>query len=72
MNEEEQPDATIILTHGDPGPVAEAMDPDFADLVLGGHTHEINIENAENGIPFMQGNCYGQGYATAVPGITRP
>ena len=64
--EEEDPDATIILVHGDPVSVAEAMDPELVDLVVGGHTHKSNIGRADNGISFIEGYCYGQGYATAV------
>ena len=66
VNAAEQPDATIILGHSKPGPVAEAMDPEEVDLVLGGHSHDIAADVAENGIPYLQGNCFAQGYASAV------
>ena len=66
VNEKEQPDITIVLGHDAPQPVAEAMDPEAVDLVLGGHTHEIAAGIAKNGIPFIQGYCFAQGYASAV------
>lgn len=66
INEKEDPDMTLVLAHCDPGPLAEAMDPTQVDLVIGGHTHEISVGAASNGIPFMQGNSKAQGYASAV------
>ncbi len=66
VNEKEKPDAVIVLAHEDPLTVAQAMDPKVTDLVLGGHTHAIMADTAENGIPYMQGNCFAKGYASAV------
>ena len=63
--DEEETDAVILLIHGDPEPVAECMDPEKVDLVAGGHTHRIKAGRTENGIAFLEGYCYGQGYATA-------
>ena len=65
VREAEKPDAVIILAHCDPAPVAAAMDPEVVALVAGGHTHKISVGAAENGIPFMQGRCYAQGFASA-------
>ncbi len=66
VNEKEKPDAVLVLAHAAPQPIAEAMDPDQVDLVLGGHKHGIAADTAENGIPYIQGNCYAQGFASAV------
>ena len=66
VKETEQPDAIIVLAHSDPKPIAEAMDSSLVSLVAGGHTHKIAADTAENGLPYMQGNCYAQGYASAV------
>lgn len=69
IRDEEKPDALIVLAHADPAEVAEAVDPTVADLVAGGHTHEIKAERASNGIPFIQGNYYANGFASAVLAI---
>ena len=66
VNEKEKPDATIVLAHQNSLIVAEAMDPQETDLVLGGHTHKIEADTAGNGIPYMQGNVFAKGYASAV------
>ncbi len=66
VNQKEQPDVTLVLAHSDPLPVAEAMDPEETALVLGGHTHMIAAGTAENGIPYIQGGCFAQGYASSV------
>ncbi len=65
IDQNEQPDATIILAHEDPEVVAQAMDPGQADLVCGGHTHESKADIADNGVPYLQGYCYGYGFASA-------
>lgn len=66
INEKENPDMTVVLAHDSPGPLAEAMDPEQVNLVLGGHSHEIAAGTASNGIPYMQGYSKAQGYASAV------
>lgn len=58
-------DIVVILAHSDPKSIAEEMDPGVVDLVAGGHTHKNLNGTADNGIDFMQGNCYAYGYATA-------
>ncbi len=63
---EEEPDALIILAHDAPDDVAKAMDPAVVDLVAGGHTHRIEAGRADNGIPYMQGYYYANGFASAV------
>lgn len=65
VNALERPDALIVLAHADPRSVARAMDPKEVALVAGGHTHQTVLGTAENGVPFMQGRCYGQGFASA-------
>ena len=65
IRQNEQPDAAIILAHEDPEVVAQAMDPGQADLVCGGHTHESKADIADNGVPYLQGYCYGYGLASA-------
>ena len=59
-------DVVIVLAHQSPAGLAKAMDPDVVDLVLGGHSHTSASGVAENGIPYLQGNCQGKGYATAT------
>ena len=66
IREVEQPDALLILAHADPSEVAEAADPAVVDLVAGGHTHRIAADWAKNGIPYIQGYYYGNGFASAV------
>ncbi len=66
IRDEEQPDALIILAHADPAAVAEAANPSIVDLVAGGHTHRIAADRASNGIPYIQGYYYGNGFASAV------
>ncbi len=66
VKEKEAPDAVIVLAHEKPKPIAEAMDSSLVDLVLGGHSHKVVTETADNGIPCLQANCYAQGYGTAV------
>ncbi len=66
INERERPDATIVLAHEEPEPVALAMDRAQVALVAGGHSHQITAKEAENGIACIQGNCNGSGFASAV------
>ena len=65
INDEERPDATIVLTHADPLEIAGELSPANVDLVIGGHTHQFIAEKAANGIVCLQGYCYGCGYASA-------
>lgn len=58
-------DIVVILAHSDPKSIAEEMDPEDVDLVAGGHTHKNVNGTADNGIDYMQGNCYAYGYSTA-------
>lgn len=58
-------DIVVILAHSDPKSIAEEMDPEVIDLVAGGHTHKNVNGTADNGIDYMQGNCYAYGYSTA-------
>ena len=58
-------DIVVVLAHSDPKSIAEEMDPEVVDLVAGGHTHKNVNGTADNGIDYMQGNCYAYGYSTA-------
>lgn len=58
-------DIVVILAHSDPKSIAEEMDSEVVDLVAGGHTHKNVNGTADNGIDYMQGNCYAYGYSTA-------
>ena len=69
INALEQPDVTIVMTHAAPEPVADAMDPDEVDLVTGGHSHAGVYGAAKSGVAYIQGACYGQGYASATLAI---
>lgn len=66
VNEREKPDATIVLAHEVPLKVSPGLDPDQVDLICGGHSHEILATTSKEGIPCIQGNCYGYGFASAV------
>ena len=66
INAAEQPDVTIVVAHADPVEVAAALTPEDVDLVTGGHTHEGIYGVAESGVPYIQGNCYAKGYASAT------
>lgn len=66
INALEQPDITIVMAHSAPEPVAEAMDPAEVDLVTGGHSHAGVYGVAGSGVTYIQGACYGQGYAAAT------
>ncbi len=66
INKAEQPDITIVLAHEDPVTVAKGLDPQEVDLVAGGHTHEVTAKRAPNGIPCIQGDHFGTGFASAV------
>ncbi len=61
---DEKADVVVLLTHSDPKDIAEKMDPEVVDLVAGGHTHKKTNGTATNGIEYMQGNRYAEGYAT--------
>lgn len=62
---DKEADVVVVLAHSDPKSIAEDMDPEVVDLVAGGHTHKNLNGTADNGIDYMQGNCYAYGYATA-------
>ena len=66
INETEQPDVTIVVAHAMPVEVAEALSPADVDLVTGGHKHDGIYGVAESGVPYIQANCYAQGYASAI------
>lgn len=65
VKEKTKADVVMVLAHGEPEPIAEAMNPDVVDLVLGGHSHKKNVGTASNGIDYIQGNSKAYGYATA-------
>lgn len=62
----ETPDVVIVLAHASPKPIAEKLDSEKVDLVLGGHSHQISYGVASSGVTYMQGNCQAQGYAHAT------
>ena len=66
----ENPDITVIVAHEAPAGVAEAMDPELVDLVVGGHRHAGTAGTASNGIAYIQGGNYAQGYASATLVVT--
>lgn len=66
VKESESADVVIVLAHASPASIANAMDPDVVDLVCGGHSHSRSVGvSSTTGIAYIQGNCQGQGYATA-------
>ena len=62
-------DATILLVHGDSIEVSKKIIENSAetaiDLVLGGHTHQKNVNGKQTNLPYLQGEAYGNGYAYA-------
>ena len=66
INAAEQPDVTVVVAHAMPVEVAEALNPADVDLVTGGHKHYGIYGVAESGVPYIQANCYAQGYASAT------
>lgn len=66
VNEKERPTATIILSHDISATIAEAMDPEQVDLVLGGHDHDNVNGIASNGIPYAQGGQLAAGYTSTT------
>ena len=66
INEAEKPDITIVLSHCNPIPVAEALSPEDVDLVAGGHKHRGIYGFADSGVPYIQADANAQGYATAT------
>ena len=67
INEEEHPDATILLCHKKPTEIAESMAPNAVMLVCGGHKHDGIYGVAEDtGIPYIQCDANAQGYASAT------
>ena len=66
VNAKERPDATVVLAHADPVPVAEALRPEEAVLVAGGHRHDAKYGFAESGVAYVQADAYGRGYASAT------
>ena len=66
VNETEHPDATVVLGHQKPAEFLYTLDPAQVTLVAGGHSHENWCGVAKNGIPYIQGNSYATGYASAV------
>ena len=69
INEAEKPDITIVLSHCNPIPVAEALSPEDVDLVAGGHKHRGIYGFADSGVPYIQADANAQGYATATVAI---
>lgn len=62
---DEAPDVVILLAHASPKSLAEKVDPDKVDVVLGGHSHTASYGTADNGVAYIQGNCQAKGYANA-------
>ncbi len=69
INEAEKPDVTVILAHQNPITVATAMDPAQVDLVCGGHEHAGISGVSTNGIPYIQADYNGKGFASATISI---
>lgn len=69
---DEKADVVIVLAHASPSSIANSMDPEVVNLVCGGHSHTGTAGTSKTtGIPYIQGNCQGQGYATAEIHINR-
>lgn len=66
IREAEHPDITIVMAHNKPDEVSNALDHEDVDLVTGGHKHKGIYGIADSGIPYIQADCYAQGYASAV------
>lgn len=66
---DKEADVVVILTHSDPVPIAENVNPKAVDLVAGGHTHKAVNGVASNGVAYMQGNCNLYGYSQTTISI---
>lgn len=61
----EDPDVVIVLAHASPRGLAEKVNADLVDLVVGGHSHSPAFGTTESGVAYIQGNCQAKGYANA-------
>ncbi len=64
VNETEKPDVTIIVSFSDAKGLAEKVDPELVDVVVGGHSGS-GAGIADNGVTYLQGSNYASGYACA-------
>lgn len=67
INEKEKPDATIVMAHANPIPLADKFDKKDVQLVAGGHDHDFKAGvSKKTSIPFIQADCFAQGYSEAI------
>lgn len=64
VNETEKPDVTIVVSFSDAKGLAEKVDPEQVDVVVGGHSGS-GAGIADNGVAYLQGSNYASGYACA-------
>ena len=61
-----QCDAVILLAHSDAGVLSAKLRPDTAfDLVLGGHSHEMQAGETDGGLTYLEPAPNGEAYAYA-------
>lgn len=61
----ENPDVVVVVAHASPRGLANSVNSELVDLVVGGHSHSISYGVADNGVAYIQGNCQAKGYANA-------
>lgn len=61
----ENPDVVVVVAHASPRGLANSVNSELVDLVVGGHSHSVSYGVADNGVAYIQGNCQAKGYANA-------
>lgn len=61
----EDPDVVVVVAHASPRGLANSVNSELVDLVVGGHSHTVSYGVADNGVAYIQGNCQAKGYANA-------
>ncbi|MBQ6970573.1 hypothetical protein IJQ19_03235 [bacterium] len=55
------------MAHANPIPLADKFDKKDVQLVAGGHDHDFKAGvSKQTNIPFIQANCFAQGYSEAI------
>ena len=61
----ENPDVVVVVAHASPRGLANSVNSELVDLVVGGHSHTVSYGVTDNGVAYIQGNCQAKGYANA-------
>lgn len=67
INQQEKPDATIVMAHANPIPLANSFNKNDVQLVAGGHEHDFRTGVSETtGITYIQSNFFALGCVEAT------